>query len=268
MNMIIACIGSGNMGSALMNGAMKVAARIGVTDTDKGKAERLAERIGACVYGSNTEVVQKADIVFLAIKPQKLQVLLEEIAPIIKKRSESVYPVTLISMAAGWSIVRIQGIVGKAPVIRIMPNMPALIGKGVIAFTPSPEVSDETLEESRCILSQSGIVERLEEQYLNAVTGLSGSGPAFVYLFIEALADGGVRAGLTREKALYYAAQTVMGSAAMVLETGKHPAELKDMVTSPAGTTIAGITVLESGAFRGSVINAVHEAFKIAEELD
>jgi pyrroline-5-carboxylate reductase len=255
------------MGSALMNGAVKVARRIGFTDMDKGKAERLAEQIGACVYGSNTEAVQKADVVFLAVKPQTLQTVLEEIAPAIQNRNESTHPVTLVSMAAGWSIAKIQEIVGKAPVIRIMPNTPALIGKGVIAFAPSPDVSDEMLEEVKRILSQTGIVDRLEEKYLNAVTGLSGSGTAFVYLFIEALADGGVRAGLPRDKALRYAAQTVMGSAAMVLETGNHPAELKDMVASPAGTTIAGIAALENGAFRGIVMNAVNEAFKRAEEL-
>ncbi|MDR2793956.1 MAG: pyrroline-5-carboxylate reductase [Treponema sp.] len=267
MNTIIACIGSGNMGAALMNGAANIAGGIGFTDTDKGKAERLAEQIGGRVYGSNTEAVQEADVVFLAIKPQTLQMVLDEIVPILKERGASKRQVTLVSMAAGWSIAKIQGIVGKVPVIRIMPNTPVLIGKGIIAFAASPEVSDETVEEVRRILSQTGIVERLEENYLNAVTGLSGSGPAFVYLFIEALADGGVHAGLPRDKALRYAAQTVMGSAAMVLETGTHPAELKDMVTSPAGTTIAGIAALESGAFRGTVMNAVNEAFKRAGEL-
>ncbi|MDR1072262.1 MAG: pyrroline-5-carboxylate reductase, partial [Treponema sp.] len=148
------------------------------------------------------------------------------------------------------------------------PNTPALIGKGVIAFAPSPETPDHVIEEIRRMLSQTGVVDRLEEPYFNAVTGLSGSGPAFVCLFIEALADGGVRAGLPRDKALRYAAQTALGSAAMVLETGRHPAELKDMVASPAGTTIAGIAALEAGAFRGVVMNAVHEASKKSAELD
>ncbi|MDR2783918.1 MAG: pyrroline-5-carboxylate reductase [Treponema sp.] len=270
MDRIIACIGSGNMGAALMKGVANVTGggAIGFTDVDRNKAKQVAEQMGANVYGSNAEAVQEADVVFLAIKPQALQTALEEIASIIKKRAESMRPAILISMAAGWSIAKIQAIVGNTPVVRIMPNTPALIGKGVIAYAPSPETPDQAVEEIRRMLSQTGVVDRLEEPYLNAVTGLSGSGPAFVCLFIEALADGGVRAGLPRDKALRYAAQTALGSAAMILETGKHPAELKDMVASPAGTTIAGVAALEAGAFRGVVMNAVHEAAKRSAELD
>jgi pyrroline-5-carboxylate reductase len=258
------------MGAALMKGIANVTGggAIGFADVDKSKAKQVAEQIGATVYGSNTEAVQEADVVFLAVKPQALQTALEEIASIIKKRAESARPATLVSMAAGWSIAKIQAVVGKTPVIRIMPNTPALVGKGVIAYAPSPETPDRMVEEIRLMLSRTGIVDRLEEPYLNAVTGLSGSGPAFVCLFIEALADGGVRAGLPRDKALRYAAQTALGSAAMILETGKHPAELKDMVASPAGATIAGVAALEAGAFRGAVMNAVHEASKRAAELD
>jgi pyrroline-5-carboxylate reductase len=253
-----------------MKGAAEIGGgkNIGFTDADKAKAELLAGQIGACVYGSNIEAVQKADIVFLAVKPQVLHAVLEEIAPVIENRTgKTEKNVTLVSMAAGWTIAEIQEIAGKIPVVRIMPNTPALIGKGVIAFAPSPEVPSVKIEEIEKILSQTGIVDRLEEKYLDAVTGLSGSGPAFVYLFIEALADGGVQAGLPRDKALRYAAQTVLGAAVMVQETGKHPGELKDMVASPAGTTIAGIAALETGAFRGVVINAVNEAFRRAKEL-
>ncbi|MDR1220596.1 MAG: pyrroline-5-carboxylate reductase [Treponema sp.] len=270
MDRIIACIGSGNMGAALMKGVAKVTGggAIGLADVDKTKAKQVAEQMGAYVYGSNAEAVQEADVVFLAVKPQALQAALEEIAPVIKKRATSTRPATLVSMAAGWSIAKIQAVAGKTPVVRIMPNTPALIGKGVIAFAPSPETPDHVVEEIRRMLSQTGVVDRLEESYFNAVTGLSGSGPAFVCLFIEALADGGVRAGLPRDKALRYAAQTALGSAAMVLETGRHPAELKDMVASPAGTTIVGIAALEAGAFRGVVMNAVHEASKKSAELD
>jgi pyrroline-5-carboxylate reductase len=148
-----------------------------------------------------------------------------------------------------------------------MPNTPALISQGVIAMAASPEVTEETLTMLEKILNAAGIVDRLDENYLDAVTGLSGSGPAFVYLFIEALADGGVQAGLPRDKALRYAAQTVLGAAAMVKETGKHPGELKDMVTSPGGTTIAGVAALENGAFRGAVINAVNAAYQRSKEL-
>jgi pyrroline-5-carboxylate reductase len=148
-----------------------------------------------------------------------------------------------------------------------MPNTPALISQGVIAMTASPEVPGDKAAELEKILGAAGIVDRLEEKYMDAVTGLSGSGPAFVYLFIEALADGGVRAGLPRDKALCYAAQTVLGSAAMVQETGKHPGELKDMVTSPSGTTIAGVAALENGAFRGTVMNAVEAAWRRSREM-
>jgi pyrroline-5-carboxylate reductase len=239
--------------------------------------------------------VQKVDYIFLAVKPQVLGAVLEEIAPAIQRRNlpprlqaEVPHRITaggaakaavakqaaggkgpvLVSMAAGWSIAKVQAMAGAhVPVIRIMPNTPALIGQGMIALAASAEVPANRIAELEKILASAGEVDRLEEKYLDAVTGLSGSGPAFVYLFIEALADGGVRAGLSRDKALRYAAQTVLGSAAMVKETGKHPGELKDMVTSPAGTTIAGVAALEKGAFRGTVMAAVEAAWRRAAEL-
>jgi pyrroline-5-carboxylate reductase len=198
--------------------------------------------------------------------------VLTEIAPALRDRAAGGNPAVLVSMAAGWPIAKIQGLLAgtaahKAALIRIMPNTPALIGKGVIALSASPETPEEKIAKVESILGAAGVVDRLEEKYLDAVTGLSGSGPAFVYMFIEALADGGVRAGLPRDKALRYAAGTVLGSAAMVLETGRHPGELKDMVTSPAGTTIAGVAALENGSFRGTVMNAVEAAFKRSGEL-
>jgi len=274
--MIIGCIGSGNMGTALMKAAAPVAGpgNISFCDVDMPKAKAAAASLGGNVFASNSQAVVKGDFVFLAVKPQILKEVLEEIAPAVKERLSSGRPapdrlhLTLVSMAAGWSIERIQTALGvKAPVVRIMPNTPALISRGVIVMAPSAEVSAERAGELEKILSGAGLVDRLEEKYLDAVTGLSGSGPAFVYLFIEALADGGVRAGLPRDKALRYAAQTVLGSAAMVLETGKHPGELKDMVTSPGGTTIAGVAALENGAFRAAAMNAVEAAWRRASEL-
>jgi pyrroline-5-carboxylate reductase len=263
------------MGSALMKGAARLLGgeQIGFADADRAKAEAAAASVGGRVYPSNTEAVTQADFLFLAVKPQVLAAVLAEIAPALRKRAEGGKPVVIVSMAAGWSIAKIQGIVSAhadgtgapafaQPVIRIMPNTPALIAKGVIAMAPSPEVSAEQAAAAETILGAAGIVDRLAESYLDAVTGLSGSGPAFVYLFIEALADGGVRAGLPRDKALRYAAQTVLGSAAMVLETGRHPGALKDDVTSPGGTTIAGVAALENGAFRGTVRNAVEAAWR------
>ena len=264
--MTICCIGSGNMGTALMKGAASaITAGIGFTDVETEKAKAAAASLGGQVYASNSKAVEEGDYVFLAVKPQILKDVLEEIAPEVKKRGSNL---TLVSMAPGWSIEKIQAVLGvKAPVVRIMPNTPSLVSRGVIVMAPSPEVSAERTEHLTKILSGAGLVDRMDERYMDAVTGLSGSGPAFVCLFIEALADGGVRAGLPRDKALRYAAQTVLGSAAMVLETGKHPGELKDMVTSPGGTTIAGVAALENYGFRAAAINAVEAAWRRAVEL-
>jgi pyrroline-5-carboxylate reductase len=148
-----------------------------------------------------------------------------------------------------------------------MPNTPALISQGMIAIAVSPGIPAEKITDLERILGAAGVVDRIEERYMDAVTGLSGSGPAVVYMFIEALADGGVLAGLPREKALRYAAQTVMGSAVMVQETGQHPGELKDMVCSPGGTTIAGVSALEAAGFRGAVIEAIEAAWRRSIEL-
>jgi pyrroline-5-carboxylate reductase len=260
-----------------MKGAAKIAGANNVffTDADRPKAEALAKSLGAMVYASNTEAAGKGDYIFLAVKPQVLAAVLEEIAPVIRGRCAAGKAPVLVSMAAGWSIAKIQAIIAGPPasvvpqpaVVRIMPNTPALISKGVIVMAPSPEVPAQKAAELEKLLGAAGLVDRLEEKSLDAVTGLSGSGPAFVYLFIEALADGGVKAGLPRDKALRYAAGTVLGSAAMVLETGKHPGELKDMVTSPAGTTIAGVAALEKGCFRGTVMEAVVAAWRRSTEL-
>jgi len=263
---IISCIGSGNMGFALMSAAK--GADIYITDADLEKAKSATAALGAKLLATNNEAVEKGDIIFLAVKPQVLQQVLAEIAPTANQRLNSNRAPVFVSMAAGWSIAKIQAILGaKMPVMRIMPNTPALIGKGMIAMSASPEVSAQSVSELEKILRGAGIIDKVDERLLDAVTGLSGSGPAFVYLFIEALADGGVRAGLPRDKALRYATQTVLGSAEMVKETGKHPGELKDMVTSPGGTTIAGIAALEDGAFRGTVIKAVEAAWKRSLEL-
>jgi len=266
---LIACIGSGNMGFALMKGASDAAgAEIFFTDADAGKAKTAAASLGAKILSSNTEAAEKGGIIFLAVKPQALSLVLAEIAPAVRKRQNTTDAPVLVSMAAGWPIEKIQSAIGeKIPVARIMPNTPALIGKGMIALASSPEISRQKITELEKILSAAGTVDTIEERYMDAITGLSGSGPAFVYMFIEALADGGVRAGLPRDKALSYAARTVFGAAAMVQETGKHPGVLKDMVTSPGGTTIAGIAALEDGAFRSSVIKAVEAAWKRSIEL-
>ncbi|MDR2211264.1 MAG: pyrroline-5-carboxylate reductase [Spirochaetaceae bacterium] len=283
MKTVIACIGAGNMGTALMKGAASSVGgeNIGLSDTDKSKARTAARPLGAMVFGTNTEAVKTGQYVFLAVKPQILPSVLAEIAPAVRERIASGDPAVLVSMAAGWSISKIQAIVSgsgmdipaaraplaSVPVVRIMPNTPALISQGMIALAVSAKFPPSKLAELEKILGGAGLVDRVDEKLMDAVTGLSGSGPAYVCQFIEALADGGVMAGLSRDKALRYAAQTVMGTAAMVLQTGKHPGELKDMVTSPGGTTIQGVAVLERAGFRGTVISAVEAAWKRSAEL-
>jgi pyrroline-5-carboxylate reductase len=285
----IACIGSGNMGFALMkgiaalgSGTANTGTSIGFTDVDAEKAASAAAALEAEVYRSNAEASEKADFIFLAVKPQVLSEVLKEIAPVILKRLSAGGAPLLVSMAAGWTIEKIQASIAnsssalmssvkipltKIPVTRIMPNTPALISKGMIALAVSPEVPGDKAASLEAMLKGAGMVDRVSENYFNAITGLSGSGPAFAFLFTEALADGGVLAGLPRDKSLCYAAQTVLGSAAMILETGKHPGELKDMVASPGGTTIAGVAALESGSFRSAAIQAVQAAWKRAKEL-
>jgi pyrroline-5-carboxylate reductase len=269
--------GALNGGGAALGGGANAKMSIGFTDAYAEKAKTAAAALKAEVFNSNTEAAEKADFVFLAVKPQILSDVLTEIAPVIQKRmaagADQRYDAPLlVSMAAGWTIEKIQAAVAyntsvKIPVARIMPNTPALISKGMIVLAVSPEVSGEKADALEAMLRGAGIVDKVSENYFNAVTGLSGSGPAFAFLFIEALADGGVLVGLPRDKALRYAVQTVLGSAAMVLETGRHPGELKDMVASPGGTTIAGVAALESGGFRAATIQAVEAAWKRAMEL-
>lgn len=276
----IACIGAGNMGTALMKG-ISSKAKIGFADSDKAKAKSAAKLVNGVVYDSNAEAVKEADFIFLALKPQALSLVLTEISPLIRERIASGKPPVLVSMAAGWSISKIQALVSgmgpdapaaktphvSIPVMRIMPNTPALVLRGMIAISVSPKFPAAQKTELEEMLSGAGLTDQVEETYMDAITGLSGSGPAFVFEFIEALADGGVLAGLPRDKALRYAAQTVLGSAAMTLESGKHPGILKDMVASPGGTTIQGLAALERGAFRSAVISAVEAAWKRSQEL-
>jgi pyrroline-5-carboxylate reductase len=270
--MKIICIGSGNMGCALMAAAANACggSNIGFTDIERSKAENTAKSLGGFVCDSNVGAAAQADFLFLAVKPATFAAVLQEIAPVVKERLAKGDALTLVSMAAGWSIKKIKDALGvaNAPVVRLMPNTPALVGEGVVAFSPSAEVSEQKILELEKILAKAGLVNRIDEHYLNAVTALSGSGPAYVCLFIEALADGGVNAGLPRETALKYAAQTVLGSASMILKTGEHPAKLKDMVCSPAGTTIAAINALENSGFRAAAMNAVAAAFRRAKELE
>jgi pyrroline-5-carboxylate reductase len=257
----IACIGSGNMGRALMKGAARVAGgeNIIFTDHTPAKAENAACEAGGTAFVSNADAVRAADIVFFAVKPAGIAAVIQETLPFFTDNKVAV------SVAAGISLQELQTwfSAGKnvPPVIRIMPNTPALIGKGVIALAAKPDVRPEVVETVRVLLTGAGVVDVVDEKYMDAITALSGSGPAFTYLFLEALADGGVLAGLPREKALRYAAFTMEGAAALAIQTGKHPGILKDEVASPGGTTIRGIAALEAKGFRGAVMSAVEAAY-------
>ena len=253
--MKIGFIGTGNMGGALASAAAKSGrAEILLANRTPEKAQALAARIGASVC-DNAAAAERADQLFLGVKPQMMADMLDGIAPVLKAREKA--PV-LISMAAGLTIARIRELAGGAyPVIRIMPNMPAAVGEGVIFYACSENCPQEELDAFLACMAGAGRLFPLEERLQDAGAAVAGCGPAFAAMFIEALADGGVACGLPRAAAIQYAAQMMLGTAKMILETGEHPESLKDRVCSPAGTTIQGVRALETAGFRGAVFNAV-----------
>lgn len=258
-------VGAGQMASALAKGFLQAglftAERIHAFDPSSAAlAAFSATAPGTQTYNSGAELVSQADVVVLAVKPQVMAVAIEALKPEVKNQ-------LFISIAAGIKLDALTKLLGTTRVVRVMPNTPALIGEGAAGFSAAEGASPADALLVGTLLSAVGIAFRLEEKLLDAVTGLSGSGPAFVYMMIEALADGGVRSGLPREVALKLAVQTVKGAAGMVAETGEHPGLLKDRVASPAGTTIAGLAVLEQHALRGALIEAVTAATEKARQL-
>lgn len=254
-------IGCGNMGGALAASASKAisADRLAVCDTDVSKTEFLTKNKKATAV-SLTEVALNSEYIFLAVKPQGMASLFQTLAPLLKKRTDDF---VLVSMAAGVSISDIQSMADlPCSVIRIMPNTPVSVGEGMILYDVNKKTTEPQINGFLQGLSFAGKTDRLPEHLIDAAGSLSGCGPAFVYLFAEALADGGVACGLPRTKANLYAAQTLIGAAKMLLETGKHAGELKDAVCSPGGTTIAGVHALEEGAFRADAMNAVIAAYE------
>ncbi len=263
-NYIAGFIGTGNMGGALAVAACKRRADILLADHDASKAEALAAQCG-CAAGDNAAVAQQCRYIFLGVKPQVLGSVLAELKPLLAAREERF---VLISMAAGVMVERIGDLLGATyPIIRIMPNTPAAIGEGMILYTANEAVTAAEEADFVELMKAAGTFDRLPEKLIDAGSALSGCGPAFVYLFIEALADGAVECGLPRDKALRYAAQTVSGAAQMVLTDGRHPGELKDAVCSPGGSTIVGVHALEDGAFRGAVMGAVQASFERTKGL-
>ena len=225
-------------------------------------AAGLAADTGIHVYEANLPVVERSDVLVLAVKPQTMPQVLAQLRPLVGPRH------LVVSIAAGISIAALlEGLGPERRIVRVMPNTPALLGEGASAYALGPGVPAADEAAVKAFLGSVGRAVRVPETMLDAVTGLSGSGPAFVYLMIEALSDGGVRVGLPRDIATMLAAQTVLGGARMVLETGLHPGVLKDQVTSPGGTTIAGLHALERGGVRGALIDAVEAATRRSAEL-
>lgn len=253
-----AFIGVGNMGSALAKAACKSlgADKVMVSNRTYAKAEALASKIGCRACPTNLEAAQEAEYIFLCVKPKQIHTLIQELSPVLKGK-------VLISVAAGITLAELQDWTGEdIPVLRIMPNTPCEIGKGLTALAGGKTAKEEHFAEVEKILACSGLVERMEEDMIDPYNAVAGCGPAFVYPYIEALADGGVLVGLHRDEALRYAAQMVMGAAAMVLESGEHPGKLKDAVCSPGGLTIEGVAELERHGLRAAAIDAVVAAWK------
>ncbi len=259
-------IGSGKMATALVRGMIRggiaPVESICASDPLENARALLATETGIAVFDSNALVAGRSDVLILAVKPQNVRQVLDQLRPSLTAEH------LVISIAAGITIGSIVDGLGPASrVVRVMPNTPALVGEGASAYAIGPGVASEDESVVKAFLGSVGHAVCVGESLLDAVTGLSGSGPAFVYLMIDALSDGGVRMGLPREVATLLAAQTVLGAARMVLETGLHPGVLKDQVASPGGTTIAGLHALERAGVRGALIDAVEAATRRSADL-
>lgn len=262
----IGLLGAGNMAGALLSGLLgsKVvdATQLRASDPRAARLEELRRSHGITTSDTNAEIVEWANILVLAVKPDVVAKVLDESGAKIGAHH------LVVSIAAGVPIRAIESKLGAGVrVIRAMPNTPALSRAGATAVSAGTAATHADLDVARALFEAVGRVVTVDESLLDAVTGLSGSGPAYVMLFIEALADGGVKAGLPRDVALLLATQTVYGSAKLLLETGEHPARLKDAVTSPGGTTIAGLRALEDAGVRGAIMGAVEKATERAIEL-
>jgi pyrroline-5-carboxylate reductase len=260
-------IGSGNMAEALIKGLLGAGVfqvpEVTASDVRASRLEELKRTFGIRTTQDNREVARASDVILLSVKPQIMAAVLGELAGSLAPEA------LVVSIAAGVPIAAMERALGqKARVIRVMPNTPALVGAGASALCAGRFAGERDVEVARSMLESVGTCVVLDdESLLDAVTGLSGSGPAYMFLIIEALADAGVKVGLPRYHAQALAAQTVLGSAKLLLDTGEHPGQLKDMVTSPGGTAIAGLAALEQGGLRTTLINAVEAATRRAREL-
>lgn len=256
MNKKIGVIGCGNMAQAIIGGIISSNLiepdKLMVSDISEDKLNIVKRKYDVHITKENNNTAEFADILILAIKPHLYGQVVEGIKESVKKNA------VIVTIAPGISMNFMENILGNdSKIIRTMPNTPALVGEGMSAICNNDQVNEEELSQVIDIFESFGKVEMIEEDLMNTITAISGSSPAYVYMFIEALADGGVLGGLPRDKAYRLAAQSVLGSAKMVLETEKHPGELKDNVCSPAGTTIEAVYSLEKNNFRGTIIEAV-----------
>ena len=266
MNNTFGFIGTGNMGGALARAAARAMDHDAIFLSDRAaeKAQALADSLG-CKILSVEETARTCGYIFLGVKPQVIAKVLAQIGPVLAGRTDEF---VLVSMVAGVSIQDIRRMAGNDyPVIRIMPNTPVGVGSGVILYDATENVKEETVRQFCENMRFAGMLDRLDEHLIDAGSAVSGCGPAFVCQFLEALADGGVACGLPRDKAQEYAAYMIMGTAKLVLESGEHPAKLKDAVCSPGGSTIMGVKALEDGGLRSAVINAVLAAYQKTKEL-
>jgi pyrroline-5-carboxylate reductase len=262
----IGIIGAGKIGSAIARGVIRAGlvppAQVMASDVSEVLRQSIAAELGIMATSKNNQVCDFADIVILAVKPQIVDAVAQEIAKSLGQAK------LLISVAAGVPLSRLErNLAAGARVARVMPNIPCVVGAGASGYAGGTHATSTDLESVGAILNSFGIGVPVDEKNLDAVTGLSGSGPAYVFVFIEALADGGVQVGLPREVALKLALQTVYGAARMALESTKHLGELKDEVASPGGTTIAGLYALEQKGFRGAVMDAIVNATRRSQEL-
>ncbi|MEW6306115.1 MAG: pyrroline-5-carboxylate reductase [Verrucomicrobiota bacterium] len=262
----IGFLGAGKMATALargfVNAKLVAPAQLIASDVSEEARAAFGKETGAKITAFNPDVLKAADVLLLAVKPNQVSDVLGEISRQFKERH------LLISIAAGVTLAKLEEkLPAGARVIRVMPNTPALVGASATAFATGNAATGEDAAIAQKLFSSVGLALQVKESLLDAVTGLSGSGPAYAYLMIESLSDGGVAAGLPRDVATRLAAQTLLGAAKMVLETGQHPGALKDMVTSPGGTTIEGLHELEKGKLRGTLMNAVRAATEKSRRL-
>lgn len=266
MEKVIGFIGSGNMAGAMIGGivtsGLVKSDKVIASNPHEGKLNVLKEKYNISITTDNKETASKADILFLSVKPAMYAEVINEIKNCIKEN------VIIVVIAAGKSIKEVHNLFGKdVKIVRTMPNTPALVGEAMSAICPAENITEEELNDIKDIFNSFGKCEVIAEHLIDAVTGVSGSSPAYVYMFIEALADAAVLGGMKRDQAYKFAAQSVLGSAKMVLETGEHPGALKDQVTSPAGTTIEAVAELERLGMRNAVISATTKCIEKSKAM-